>query len=176
MKQSQLSLSYSQCQASDLDALVQISQDTFRAAFEKDNDPKDFEAYMSSAFNKVRLSEELGNADSLFYFVLEDNHLVGYFKLNLGEAQTDVKDPNAMELERIYVQSSHQGKGIGAAMLHKVVALARNRALDYLWLGVWERNPGAIRFYERYGFQKFGTHPYYIGKDKQTDWLLRLDL
>ncbi|MEM9646939.1 MAG: GNAT family N-acetyltransferase [Bacteroidota bacterium] len=176
MKASQLSLSYSRCQTSDLDALVQISQDTFRAAFEKDNNPKDFEAYMSSAFSSARLSEELGNADSLFYFVFEDKHLAGYFKLNLGEAQTDVKDPNAMELERIYVQGSYQGRGIGAAMLNKVVTLARTRALTYLWLGVWEHNPGAIRFYERYGFKKFGTHPYYIGKDKQTDWLLRLDL
>jgi ribosomal protein S18 acetylase RimI-like enzyme len=45
----------------------------------------------------------------------------------------------------------------------------------YLWLGVWEHNRGAIRFYERHGFVKFGEHPYYVGNDCQTDWMMRLD-
>lgn len=35
---------------------------------------------------------------------------MGYFKLNIGAAQTDVHDPNALEIERIYVVEHHQGK------------------------------------------------------------------
>jgi ribosomal protein S18 acetylase RimI-like enzyme len=47
---------------------------------------------------------------------------------------------------------------------------------DFVWLGVWEHNTAAIKFYQRHGFTKFGEHPYYVGNDKQMDWLMRIDL
>ena len=61
-------------------------------------------------------------------------------------------------------------------MLDKTISLARKEQVEFLWLGVWEENKKAIRFYKRYGFIKFGTHPYYIGADKQTDWLMKYSL
>ncbi|WP_067029789.1 GNAT family N-acetyltransferase [Allomuricauda sp. CP2A] len=171
-----MNLSFRQCTISDLDTLVIISKDTFAAAFEKDNDPADFQDYIQNAFSPEKLNKELENPNSIFYFVFDDETLVGYFKLNTGTAQTDVHDKNAMELERIYVVQAYQGKKIGAQMLSEILNLVRKLKKAYVWLGVWEHNPKAIRFYQRHGFQKFGEHPYYIGEDKQTDWLLRLDL
>lgn len=171
-----MSLTFRKCTHTDLDTLVQISRETFSEAFEKDNDPEDFKAYLQKAFAPEQLATELQNPNCLFHFVFDDEILVGYFKLNMGAAQTDVHDPNASELERIYVLAEHQGKQIGAWMLDQIAILARNMDKTYIWLGVWEHNPNAIRFYQRYGFQKFGEHPYYIGTDKQTDWLMRLDV
>ena len=46
----------------------------------------------------------------------------------------------------------------------------------WLWLGVWQQNVNAVKFYERHGFTKFDTHSFYIGNDRQTDWLMRLDV
>ncbi|MFD2100260.1 GNAT family N-acetyltransferase [Flagellimonas iocasae] len=171
-----MELNFRQCKISDLDALVKISKDTFIAAFEKDNDPSDFQEYLQKAFSPERLGTELKNPDSIFYFVFDSETLVGYFKLNKESAQTDVHEENAIELERIYVTQAYQGKKIGSEMLTEILNLSKRLKKDYLWLGVWEHNPKAIRFYQRHGFQKFGEHPYYIGNDKQTDWLLRLDL
>ena len=102
--------------------------------------------------------------------------MVGYLKINFGTAQSDIEDDSALELERIYVSKEFQGRQIGSQTLTKVLELAKNQNKQYVWLGVWEQNQGAIRFYERYGFIKFGEHPYYIGSDKQTDWLMRYDL
>ncbi|WP_437395986.1 GNAT family N-acetyltransferase [Flagellimonas lutimaris] len=165
-----------ECVSTDLDTLVKISKETFAAAFEKDNDPKDFMVYIEKAFSPKTLAAELANKDCLFHFVFEDRELVGYFKLNVASAQTDVHDPNALEIERIYVVEAHQGKKIGAWMLQEIIMKARTLEMEYIWLGVWEHNPKAIRFYQRHGFNKFAEHPYYIGTDKQTDWLLRLEL
>ncbi len=39
-----------------------------------------------------------------------------------------------------------------------------------------DNNPDAIRLYERHHFKKFSKHPYYVGRDKQMDWLMKLDL
>ena len=45
-----------------------------------------------------------------------------------------------------------------------------------VWLGVWEKNFRAIRFYKKYGFKKFGQHKFLLGNDLQTDYLLEMDL
>lgn len=169
-------LSFQKCTFSELDRLVEISRKTFVDAFEKNNDPADFNNYINSAFEKNNIGGQLKNTDSFFYFVFKDEQLVGYFKLNVMDAQTDIKSVASVELERIYVLQEFQGKQIGKDMLHEAIRLAAHQNKVYMWLGVWEHNMDAIRFYEKFGFIKFDTHPYYIGKDKQIDWLMRFEL
>jgi len=164
------------CKSSDLDRLIDISRSTFIDAFEKDNNPQDFENYILKAFNRETIQKQLENPQAHFYFVYEGSDLVGYFKVNEALAQSDVNDPESLELERIYVCKEHQGKQIGKYMLEKIEEIARNLKALYLWLGVWEENEGAIRFYEKNGYSKFGSHPYVVGTDVQTDWLMKKDL
>jgi ribosomal protein S18 acetylase RimI-like enzyme len=65
---------------------------------------------------------------------------------------------------------------LGSWLLDEIKSLGREEGKKYLWLGVWEENGEAIRFYKRHGFVTFGKHPYYIGSDRQMDWLMQLDL
>lgn len=165
-----------QCKQSDINALVLLSKSTFTKAFEKDNDPEDFKRYINTAFSKHTLLMQLQNQDSSFYFVYINKQLLGYFKLNQHQAQTDIQEDDSMELERIYIQEEFQGQGYGAVLLNRIIEIGLKANKSFLWLGVWQQNVKAIRFYERYGFVKFGTHPYYIGTDKQTDWLMKREL
>ena len=164
------------CRDTHLNDLLNIAVTTFRDAFESMNNPEDFQQYLQTAFNKEQLSKELSTTGSSFYFLYVDKKLAGYLKTNEHEAQTEMKDPQAMELERIYVLPGYQGKGNGQFMLEWVKSRARTLGKQYLWLGVWKSNTDAVRFYESCGFSIFGEHPYYIGKDRQMDWLMRLDL
>ncbi len=164
------------CTSQDLEVLVRISRQTFSVAFEAQNDPDDFQHYLNTALSKDTLLSELNNPLSHFYFVYLKKELVGFFKYNEGEAQTDLKDARAIELERIYVLPEYQKMGIGKSMIKEVVQKAIALGKDYIWLGVWEENLKALSFYEGLGFIKFGKHPYYIGKDKQMDWLMKLHL
>lgn len=172
----QRKLVYKKCGQEDLNELTLVSKSTFVDAFEKDNDPADFKDYIDLAFNKGKLSDELQNPNTSFYFVFSEENLVGYFKLNQNDAQSDLKNMDSIELERIYVINQYQGLGLGVQILEKVKKLAKKTNKSYLWLGVWEYNKAAIKFYERNGFAKFGMHPYYIGKDRQMDWLMQFDL
>ncbi|MGB6150388.1 MAG: GNAT family N-acetyltransferase [Pricia sp.] len=169
-------LNLRQCRSNDLDRLAEISRKTFVDAFETDNNPDDFKAYIDSAFKKDKLSSELENRDTAFYFVFQDSALVGYLKLNENDAQSDIKAEEDIELERIYVLQDYQGQRIGEWMLNEVKKIASAKKKRFLWLGVWENNRKAIQFYRKHGFSKFGTHPYYVGNDKQTDWLMRFEL
>lgn len=171
-----MDLFYKKCDQDDLDQLVQISRTTFCAAFEADNNPEDFKAYIDFAFHRNVLADELNDPNTSFYFVYQKNALVAYFKLNENEAQSDLKGEDSMELERIYVLADFQGKGLGKCILQEIKGRTAKTSKRFLWLGVWERNIKAIEFYKENGFYTFGNHPYYIGKDKQTDWLMRFDL
>ncbi len=169
-----MNLAFKVCDIQDLDELVEISRVTFENAFEKDNNPIEFKNYINKAFSVEIIREELLNPNTQFYFSYHDNDLVGYFKLNEGDAQTEHFEVKTVELERIYVLQHFQGRQIGKGMLYKAIEITKAKKATFLWLGVWEKNKEAIKFYERYGFKKFMTHPYYISNDKQTDWLMKL--
>lgn len=163
------------CEVSQLEVLTEMARETFTEAFASMNDPQDFQDYLNKAFNPDQMRKEMLTSGSEFRLLYENDILTGYFKTNLDNAQSDLKDPQAMELERIYVLSQYQGWGHGAFMLDSAKKLALSYRKSYIWLGVWKENPEAVRFYESHGFRIFGEHPYYIGKDRQMDWLMRYD-
>ena len=171
-----MALKFHLCQPKDLHVLVAVSRTAFIQAFEKANNPEDFAAYVQEAFSLETMAQQLYNKDTLFYLAYKGEELIGYFKTNEYGAQTEIKAEDGLELERIYVLQDFLGKGYGKEMLDRVFVIAQRKKKGYVWLGVWEHNQKAIGFYEKYGFVKFGTHPYYIGTDKQTDWMLKKKL
>ena len=60
--------------------------------------------------------------------------------------------------------------------MEQAIALAAARRKRYVWLGVWEKNEKAIRFYTKNGFSRVGTHTFVMGEDVQTDYIMRRDL
>lgn len=160
----------------EIELLVRISRSIFYESFYALNTPDNMKEYMDRAFNPQQLLSELNNPMSEFYFVKVDDMVAGYLKINRGDAQSDVYDDNSLEIERIYVDDHFQGQGLGAKLLEKAIERARHFELRYVWLGVWEKNPGAQRFYERHGFVQFGSHGFRMGDEMQTDLLMKMDL
>lgn len=134
------------------------------------------DAYAAKAFTIEKLTAELSNPDSEFYFAVLDNKLAGYLKLNFNNAQTEFKEPNALEVERIYVDIAFQGNKIGEQLLNFAIETAKNKQLNYVWLGVWEHNLRAIKFYERNGFTVIGSHNFLLGDEEQTDLIMKCEL
>ena len=128
--------------------------------------------YMDKAFTHDKLLSELQNENSEFYFAMEGDEIIGYFKINMKEAQTEFKGDTSLEIERIYISDGHQGKGYGTQLLNKVKEVAATSGVKYIWLGVWEKNPAAIRFYERNGFDVFSSHEFQMGDEVQMDKLM----
>ncbi len=159
-----------------LDELLVLAKTTFTSAFKDQNSPENFRLYMQKAFNRSIFLEQLNNPDMCFYFIKKQDITVGYIKLNERNAQNEQFDVPSIELERFYIQRNFQGQNIGQQVLQKVIQIAKEKEVDFLWLGVWDRNHKAIRFYERHGFVKFGSHPYFLGNDEQTDFLMKFDL
>jgi hypothetical protein len=161
---------------SEVELLLALSRKTFYDAFEHLNNPEDFEAYTSKAFTAEKLLSEIENPNSDFYFAVLNDEPVGYIKLNYRDAQTEFQEADGVEIERIYILADQQGKNIGKQLLDFVVDKATEADMQYIWLGVWEHNHAAMRFYQRHGFTIFSSHHFMVGNDKQTDILVKREL
>lgn len=160
----------------DLDDLRRIAMQTFDEAFRKDNKPEHMDAYLSTSFTEDKVRSELENEHSYFYFIYSGGTLSGYLKLNTDDAQTEDMGSDYLEIERIYILNTYQKLGLGGQLYQFAVDFASDRGMNKIWLGVWEKNKNAIEFYERYGFKKVDSHAFYMGDDRQIDWIMVKEL
>jgi diamine N-acetyltransferase len=160
----------------DAELIRQIAQQTFSETFSEMNSGENMQKYLDEDLSIQKIREELQNKNSEFYYAENAEKVIGYLKINFGSSQTEVKDNNAIEIERIYVLKEFHGKNVGNLLYDKAVEIAENNNVNYIWLGVWEKNPRAIRFYQKNGFVEFDKHIFKLGDDKQTDLMMKLDL
>ncbi len=159
--------------ATDVAELQQIGRLTFTETFAEHNSPENLANYLEESFAIAKLTNELKNPESQFYFAFADSILAGYLKINFGAAQTEIIDSAAMEIERIYVRQEFQGKEVGQSLFRKALETAVESGVSFVWLGVWEKNHKALNFYQKNGFQQFDCHIFMIGIDEQTDFLMK---
>ena len=159
--------------SSDLDTVQQIGRQTFTETFAASNTAEDLREYLQQAFSSTRLRQELEDTHVTYYLAMLDEQTIGYLKVNTGPAQTDLQEADALEIQRIYVLADYHGTPVGRQLLAKAIQVAREKKVSFVWLGVWEKNPRAIRFYEKNGFVPFDQHTFLLGADKQTDILMK---
>lgn len=159
----------------DIPSLVEMARTSFLEAFTVKNKPENVKAYLEEAFTEEQFLEEMEEPSSTFYIAEIKSKIVAYSKLNLIPAQTDVHDPESLEVARLYVLEEFHGLGIGSILMEFAIRFAKQNGKKYLWLGVWEKNEKALLFYEHRGFRQFGQHPFPFGDEVQTDYLMRID-
>ena len=164
-------------QETDIPALSNLCADTFRETFSHDNTEEELQAFFDEAYNHDVLKSELAHSESETYLAYVDDVLAGYLKVNWGDAQTEHELENAFEVQRMYVLKVYHGQGVGKALFEKALRIAESGDFDWAWLGVWEKNYKAQRFYKCYGFEKFGEHQFIVTPEKvDIDWLLKKSL
>ena len=161
---------------SEVEQLQEIGRQTFAETFSDSNSEENMQKYLAEGFAIERLTAELSDANSAFYFALIDNAIIGYLKVNFGQSQTELKATDSLEIERIYVSKAFHGQKVGQVLYEKAIELAKQAKATYVWLGVWEENPRAIRFYKKNGFVEFDKHIFRLGDDEQTDIMMKLVL
>lgn len=160
----------------DTELLLNIGRQTFFEKFKACNTEENMQIYTSKAYTFEKTASEINNPNSQFYLANLNKQTVGYLKINFGDAQTEIQDPQALELERIYVLKEFQGRKIGQLLYEKTLEIAKQAKVNYIWLGVWEENLGALKFYEKNGLKAFSKHIFMLGNDPQTDIMMKIEL
>ncbi len=167
------SITINKADLKNLEILQSIGKETFYETFAQHNSEQEMQNYLDKSFASDKLTDELNNPDSQFFIAWEEGIPVGYLKVNTGKAQTELQDETSLEIERIYVKSSHHGKKVGQILFEKALEIAQTEKKKSLWLGVWEENLRAVNFYRKNGFVEFDKHIFRLGNDEQTDLMMR---
>jgi len=138
----------------DLVTLRELSCKTYSDTFGHMNTPSNMKYYLEHAYDIEKLRDELSNSNSTFYFLYTDEKLSGYIKLNEYKAQTDIYDPQSLEIERIYVTKEFQGKGLGSALIKKAIDIAETRKNHMYGLVCGKETIKLFYFIKRMGFMK----------------------
>lgn len=164
------------CTLDDLQTLQKLSIETYTDTFKAFNTPENVQAYVDDAYNTEILTSELLNPNSEFYFLYSDGKLAGYLKVNISSAQSEPLGEDFMEIQRIYIRVPFKRMGLGKKLLELGIQRAKAFQKPRVWLGVWEFNMPAQKFYQSMGFERYSSHKFVMGDSTQTDYILKKEL
>lgn len=162
--------------ANDAAVLAEFAERVFDEVFSPGNDEGDMASYLNEAFSPDIQRAEITGEDSIVLLAERGGALAGYLHIAPAPTPECVAGGPAVELKRLYVEPSLHGRGIGKTLLDEGLTRARAAGARCIWLGVWEQNTKAQAFYAREGFTRVGEHPFVLGSDVQTDWIMQRSL
>ena len=160
----------------DADILAQFAELTFRETFSSENLETNINTHCRKSFSPEIQEEEITNPNTITLLAEIDGSLQGYALFRLNSSIGCVEANRPAELLRLYVSKERHGSGLAHQIIKAVLAAASKAKNDYIWLGVWEHNPRAITFYEKYGFSLVGEHVFHLGEDPQRDLIMMAEV
>lgn len=169
-------VTFRQATLADAGYIAAFARRLFEHTFGPDNNPSDLAMYLQTAFSDDAQRRELVDPSRIYLLGEFDGTLACYALLRVGSGDPAVAAARPVEIERFYVDTPWQGRGVAQHMMQRIIAFSQEQVSDVLWLGVWEKNARAIRFYTKLGFQDVGSHPFLVGTDLQTDRVMAMSL
>jgi len=162
----------------DAETLAPLAVEIFNDAFSANplNKPEDMRVYINEAFSLEQTRNELSETDSIFFIAEIAGEMIGYAKLKERSTEACITGENPIELQRLYVRKDFHGQGIAAELMNECFDIAARKKYQTMWLGVWEHNFRAQKFYEKLGFRSVGNHVFQLGSDAQTDLVMEKSL
>lgn len=159
----------------DASILATLGATTFYDTFRPYNSEEDMQTYIAKAYDEQTIHQNLQNPNIHYVLVYENKQAIGYLKLLLKVGHEKLSG-QCIELEKIYVLQSHLGSGAGKVLMDYAINFCKGHQYDHLFLGVWEENKRAVRFYEKNGFVVFATRSFTLGSTVCDDFIMKLDL
>ena len=160
----------------DAELVADLSRRTFYDSFARYNTEENMRLFQDRQFTREMQMAEVGKPGRIFLLAYIGEEPVGYASMREDEPPGDLAGARAMEIHQIYSGQKTIGKGVGQALMEACLDLARKKGMEWVWLGVWEKNARAIAFYTKCGFHRFGEHIFMVGLDAQTDWYMKKPL
>ncbi len=160
----------------DMSRVKDVAIASYEHTFAAFNTRENMDAFYSENYTLEKFNEEYSEPNSIIYLALINRQIIGFVRLRINQEVSQHLGDNTIELQRLYIHPLHQGVSAGKKLMDTALAYATLGNFEWIWLGVWEKNFNAQKFYEKFGFTKFGEHVFQMGDDPQIDWLLKLKL
>lgn len=160
----------------DVPAIVDIGRRVFSASFAHTMTSLDLVTYLDETYTPKHVLRNLGDAAQTWFVATTtdvQSTLAGFAVLRRGASEPVVDPyPKPIELLRMYVDSPFHGTGAARMLMEAGIEHARREGYQTLWLGVYEENAKAKRFYDKFGFRHVGAHDFVTGETVTTDLLM----
>jgi diamine N-acetyltransferase len=137
---------------------------------------EDLESYLKENFTCEKLLAYLSVKSAAALILEKSGRTIGYALLYPGQAPNRLVPPHSIQLNRLYILEEWTGRRLGDVLMARCLDHVRHSGFGSIWLTVWENNGRAIRFYERWGFQKVGVYDFVVGRDIQKDFVFLRDV
>ena len=153
----------------DAATLAEFGARVFEETFGPDNRAHDVETYLAATYGTEQQARELADVTRTYLIAEVAGDIVGYALVKWGASPASVGSSHALEICRFYVDRQFHGAGVSSVLMATCIAEGVRQGATAIWLGVWERNARAIRFYEKCGFRDVGSQRFLLGTDLQMD-------
>ncbi len=164
--------------AADSPALAALGRSSFSAAFAHLYAPEDLASFLDKVHDEAAVAHRIASPNRVYRLATSaDGALAGYCQLVLRDSFEPASTAlRPMTLSQLYCAASATGSGLGTALMDWAIAEARTRGGDEMRLSVWAGNHGAQRFYARYGFHKIADIGFWVGKQRDDEFLYSMKL
>ena len=105
---------------------------------------------MEEAEAKIRsMIAHMADGSAIVYGVFDGQTVCGY----LWAYEVQFREERRVYVSEVHVDENLRGQGFGTMLLEAAEAEAVDRGISALYIHAEANNPGAIRLYERFGFQ-----------------------
>ena len=155
--------------------IATIGKKSFRTAFEHlFNSREELTGYLEFSYNPVKLAKSIKKENNVYLLAYLEGKAVGFAKLKKHSLNDLIASPVQMELQKIYVLTEYQGRGVGSALMREVHNIANEEGPDSVWLDTYVSNEKAIHLYEKSGFKKIGRYLFTIGTQTFEYYVMEL--
>lgn len=154
--------------------LSKIASKIFLDTFLPTNKAEPVYDYVEKHLNEESFRETISDPRFRTVGVFSGDVLVGYIQMVLNTKESYEGTP--LELKRFYLLEAQHGRGIAKDMMAMCYQIAKEWGYNKFWLGVWEHNDRAQKFYAKCGFRKVSSHDFDMGGEIQTDDILLKEL
>ena len=163
----------------DAPALAELGRDSFVAAFGHLYKSEDLAAFLAEYRTPDIFRAHLADPPTLIQLAEVDDRPAAYCLIVRGEAFEERPEPRPERpvfLSQLYCDAAASGRGLGAALMEWALAEARAWGADAVQLSVFSENFGAQRFYQRYGFTHVADIGFWVGNQRDAEFLYELSL
>jgi ribosomal protein S18 acetylase RimI-like enzyme len=168
-----MSLQIRRATGADAPALSAIAIATYTETFGDSYPPQDLQTFLHEHYSLAPQQRELDDPRSAVWLLEDAGQVVGYLAAGANGLPHADAGADDVELKRLYVLASHQGRGHGARLMEAFLQWLDQPLRRTLWVGVWSENVGAQRFYARYGCVQVGTYDFVVGNSRDLEFILR---
>ena len=157
----------------DTEVLAELGTATFIETFGHLYSQRDLQAFLDESHTVAAYAKTLANPDYALWIAEREDRAIGYAQAGpCGLPHEDVRAGDG-ELKRLYLRQCEQNGGVGRALMDAAMAWLQRDGPRPLWISVWSENPGAQRFYARYGFEFAGEYEFPVGEQRDREFMFR---